>query len=922
MDLHLRELYFQADDRQPYEPEPISFDQPVGELPVVDDARWSAEFTGNSWSALLVWVLLLIVLQAAAWPLVRRVFARFPDRGWAFGRLVSLLVSGWIVWYLASLEVIAFRAIWSWGAVALLAAVAWIAIPMVSRRLSRRHQPVGTHAASPVGPYVVTAEVVFWLVFLLFLSYRVINPDSYHPIWGGEKPMEFAHINGILRSAHFPPIDPWYSDGYLNYYYYGAYLVAFMMKLTGIPSEIAFNLAQPTFAAFLAAAAFSVGAAIARRASRSRVIVIAGGLFATVLMSLSGNLIVAARLVASFRTPSPPLNTFGYWFWDPTRPPAAEPLIVITEFPYFSATYADLHAHVVALPITVLIVGLVYALAVDSRELAMVLTSFRRRPGASLAVGSRLGLLSLALGTLFMTNAWDVPTFAAVTAVGMLLATRAFSGVPKMVAGTALLTGVMAAFGYLVALPFTRHYVTLVGEIAQTRDQSPVLAVESHFGVFLLIVPFALCALLYRRSRSVSLFSDPVMWAALLASVLLVRWYGVNRDPSIAEWADIVTILVVVGMAVLAFWSMDVVRSRFSLPREIVRGAAIAVAAVTITTTLLDRPAMALFLGLGLSAVLAWLVLPGVAERFCAILVAGALFVAAGTEVVYLVDDLSGGVAYKMNTIFKFYNGVWSLLALACAGMLAFLFAMLRTPRATTPATSVQAVARTPYRLSSHWSLTGTVIGIAAIVASLAFPVFSTSARLSQHFEQPGANRTLNALDWMSYGTITSAVPNIGEFEEAEDDGVQLTNPVTLSYAEDRAVIDWLNTEVPGTPVIAEASINPYRCGGSRISIHTGLPVPIGWLRHQMQQRYQDHLVERREDLRTLYTSEEAGEKQRIIDKYRIEYIVVGGLERHYLTNECLATENSAGIEAFAPLVGSELEVAFTAGQTVVYRVL
>ncbi len=146
---------------------------------------------------------------------------------------------------------------------------------------------------------------------------------------------------------------------------------------------------------------------------------------------------------------------------------------------------------------------------------------------------------------------------------------------------------------------------------------------------------------------------------------------------------------------------------------------------------------------------------------------------------------------------------------------------------------------------------------------------------------------------------------------------------MTLSYAEDRAVIEWFNSKVAGTPVIAEASINPYRCGGSRISIHTGLPVVIGWVRHQQQQRYQDHLVQRRDDLRTLYMTEDPEEKEQIIDKYRIEYIVVGDLERHYLTNDgCVATENEGGIEAFSPLVGSELEVAFTAGDTLVYRVL
>lgn len=922
MHLQPREVYFQSDAQQPYEPEPISFDRPVAELPVIDDARWSADVTDSSWPALIVWVLLLIVLQAAAWPFVRRVFGRFPDKGWGFGRLVSTLVSGWLVWYLASLDVIAFRAIWSWSAVALVTVVTWLAGPLVSRRFARSGNHTSDSSSWLSNPSIVAAEAVFWVVFLLFLGYRLINPDSYHPDWGGEKPMEIAHINAILRSAHFPPVDPWYADGYLNYYYYGAYLVAFMFKLTGIPSEIAFNLAQPTFAALLATGAFSVGAALAHRASRSRAIVIGGGLLATVLMSLSGNLIVAARLFASLRTPAPPLDSFGFWFWAPTRVPASEDLAIITEFPYFSATYADLHAHVVAMPITVLIIGLVYALVLNRREVAIATTAPLRSSRASIPTFALFPLLALSLGTLFMTNAWDVPTFAAVSAVGILMATHSFAGIGRRLAGTVALTVGVSVLAYLTALPFVRNYVTLVSEIAEIRDQSPLLAIESHFGVFLLIVPFGLSALLYRRTRSTSWFADPLLWAALLGSVLLARWYSVDRDLTIAKWADIGAIVVVVGMTLLAIWSAVPPRSDLQLPRVFVRGLVAVAAVVTVFTIVLDRQALALLLGLGLSAVLAWLVLPGIAERFCAMLLAGAFFVAAGTELVYLVDDLSGGPAYKMNSVFKFYNGVWSLLALACAGLLSFLFAAVRSRSRTVVEDSNEVSQRQAFRLASHWSAVGAIVGITAIVASLAFPVFSTSARLSQHFEQPGAHRTLNALDWMDYGTITTGVPNRAAMREAEDDGIELSNPVTLSYAEDRAVIEWFNAEVAGTPVIAEASINPYRCGGSRISIHTGLPAVIGWVRHQQQQRYQDHLTERRDDLRTLYTIGDPEEKLRIIEEYRIGYIIVGDLERHYLTNDCLATENEGGIDAFSPLVGSELEVAFTAGATVVYRVL
>ncbi len=918
-----------------YTPGPVSLDQPVGDLPIVDDARWSAALTSHSWGALAVWILLLVVLQAAMWPLVRQVFQRFPDRGWAFGRLVTLLVAGYVVWLGSSLEVIAFRAIWC--AVALLAAAGGAFL--IGRWLESGRNDEGREPWFR-DPYIIAAECVFWGVFALFLLYRFINPDSYHIASGGEKPMEFAHINAILRSAHFPPYDPWYSDGTLNYYYYGMYLMAFLMKITGIPSEIAFNLAQPMVIAMLATGAFGLSMALAKSVTRSRVYTFVGGLAGLVLVSFAGNMVAAARFISGLTGDMITLRDYGYWFWGPTR----IVLNTINEFPYFTATYADLHAHVVALPMTVLVIALCFALVGSPRQVLLAVSRSRADLRSTMRLVATLGIASLTLGSLYSTNAWDVPTYAALTAVSLLLATRGVRGLPIRLAITLGLTLVVGALAYLVALPFASNYVSFYGEVGTGETVSAPVEVMGHFGLFFVIVPLGLLYVNSREWRGSPWFAQPWLYLVAISAALLYRLWAVDEAESTVTFADGLLVLVLVAWLAMSVIvggsrSMD-----FGLPGWTGPVIAIVTWIAVVGALVTDRIALGLFLAIGGIASVTFLQRAGTGTRFVAGLLAGAMFIGTGMEVVYLVDGLDGGPWYRMNTVFKFYNQIWILAAIGSGAMIAMMTksafaaepvqetvpvtesdlatdghpAISTLPHGMTDADEVPAQEPTingpdirpepAYRglLTQSWAQFGVIVACLAVMASLAYPLLATKVRLDQQFIQEGASQTLNALDWMNYGLV----PERGG------------GGVMFAYDEDRQVIEWFNEEVAGTPVIAEASLDQYWCAGSRIAIHTGLPVVVGWPWHEVQQRDWTDIHARQETLRSLYTTTDTAEKQAILDEYRVEYVIVGDLERNYPTNACESTDNSAGIEAFQSMVGTSLEVAFQAGDTVVYRVI
>jgi YYY domain-containing protein len=863
----------------------LLLDRPVGENPSVDDARWSATVTNATPIALAVWVVFLLALVVIGIPLARLAFAGFPDAGWGLARTLAMMVCGYLVWIGASLRLIRFQAIWVFASLIGVGLLGWWLI----RRRSSLPRSLRDFSRSRTW---VHAEVAFWLVFFLFLAFRLIDPDGWHPLWGGEKPMEFAQINAIGRSAFFPPYDPWYADGYINYYYYGFYLVAFLLKATGIPSEIGFNLTQPTIIAMLASGVFTLGTAICGKLTRSPRLAIAGGWLTVVTVSLMGNL----SALRSLLSPVPLIfDSFIYWTWNGSR--AIDN--VITEFPYFTGLYADLHAHVVALPLTVVVIALCFALAAYAPSSGQLPVNQPQRNEAVHFVG-RLFLIALALGTLFATNAWDVPVYAILSVSAILMASSVVRPWPLRAVAFVTASLAVVAASWLLFLPFHQHFVALFNQVALVREPTNFLQFLTHFGALIAICAVGLTVLLLPSSRA---SHYGIIWPifSLVGGMfgLAIAAAGISASTGPA----IVCLAIAAPPLVTAWPCKKSIESSGRWSVWIARGLTVTAAFAATASVLRGWTVLGLLLALGGAAAAGWLVLLRPAERFLCLLLAGGFLTAAGAEVVVVADDLIGTTAYRMNTVFKFYNQVWVLLGLSAAGLMILMFREAMVHRSRRPKANLTLEGR------AAWAITGAALGMLLIATSLAYPIVATGPRLAQKFSPGAPFGTLNALDWMKVGTV----PVLANPEADE-----------LGFRGDAAAIDWLQQNIKGTPVIAEASIGPYRCNGSRISNATGLPTIIGWERHEQQQRYPETLPDRVRDVRTLYTSVDPHEKAAILYRYNVEYVIVGELERLYPTpdNDCTPTGSDAGIAAFNKMIGTTLAVAHSEDGTTIYRVL
>lgn len=242
----------------------LMLETPLTELPQVDNYRWNVEASNSTSLAVLWWWATVFLLGWLAWPIAFAIFRPLRDRGFFFSKALGWLLSGWLLWLLASHDLAMNSVFNAWLSVGALGIIGLIFIIVLWREM-------GTFLRR-TWPILLVGEVLFGAAFLFFVYIRLNNPDIWQPWFGGEKFMEFAFLNGILRSPSFPPVDPHFAGGFINYYYFGLYLVAYLIKLTGIYAEVAFNLAIPMLFAMTVSHAFGVAYSAVRRPAKERLL--------------------------------------------------------------------------------------------------------------------------------------------------------------------------------------------------------------------------------------------------------------------------------------------------------------------------------------------------------------------------------------------------------------------------------------------------------------------------------------------------------------------------------------------------------------------------------------------------------------------------------------------------------------------------
>ena len=902
----------------------LLLDKPVDQQPVIDDNGWNKIAIDQQCLGVVLWFLMAQVIGLIGLPVAMRACRRLPDRGYILAKPFGAALLALVIFLVVGTRFFMYTVATVYMCLILTA--------VFSGWLWWRYRKDMFEFFARNRRLIILEEGLFLLAFGVFVLIRLGNPDLWHPFFGGEKPMEFAQLNAILKSAYLPPYDPWFSDGYLNYYYYGQYLVTTWIKLTGIHSAIAFNLAIPLLYAFVFTGGFCLsynaaamykgwrlhreGSSPAEIEKSSKVGPMLAGVFGAFCLAVAANVDGLVQLFQHNQTfvdwvnglkiypvPADKLMTYDYFRSTRVVPDT------INEFPYFSFLYADLHAHLIALPFTLVLLALAlniisvnWADYDDQNHNLIVKQGLRLWYAVDRTLLTPL-IFAVIIGLIGATNAWDLPTYSLVIFMALFLAFFRRPDAP------------VTSEDELEAKTPRFRPLVLLGELVVAGAATGLILGVAYFLLYRNF--FSKYQALYSDIKLTNLYSDPgqviFFWALPLfftLSFMLLnygRWLGWKRNKISPDSGD----------SGSENYEPDFTNQE-ELDEPVISGKAQ-------ETSFIRRPELALSvagadgggnLGFGGSG-FGGGKRPAPQSRFslnrfslpAVIVLAVAAIVTLITFVlpITIKCDYTSALCLEAGPGLTHTGPRWAAFALMAFMVVGFFF--LTFGRAFDPNPKQSAEARNPaslfimllllaafsiiatmevvyladdfansYReransIFKFWYQAWTMLAISAAFTGYVLWTTWIAPRWADAPRRAGIVRQFIRLSWVGIATLLIVFVSLyallvtpTRIAEREE------KPLPPLSLDGRAYLDNLHSvsgmpnmpsgksfdmtyeakslhefydNISGTPVVLQSSIWPYRGNGSWISINTGLPTVLGWDHHETQQRYDNQVYQR-----------------------------------------------------------------------------
>lgn len=383
-----------------------------------------------------------LILQLICWPVTRSLFGKLTDKGWPVSRLITSLMASLMIWEIGNLGLPVNT---NAGYI-----VVFVGLTLFNLWWWKTKRAGGKMNKETI-KVIVMEEYLFFIGLLGISIIRAFLPnlDSL------EKFMDFGFINRYLASPTLPAMDMWQAGKSINYYSFGHFWASGLIRTFMVEPAVGYNLVLGVIAGLSLSISFGISHYLT--GDKKGIAGMIGGLTGAMTTVIAGNSHVIWYLI-SHRG----LN--DYWYADATR------FIhnTIHEFPGYSFVVADLHGHVLGLPVVLLFI-LIFLLWINSQTLIFEI------------------LMGILFGIMMMTNTWDTAIYGLLLVVtGIFLVIKERENFFRLIKSA----GVMGLFMGLTAIPWLLTFESISSGIRLVTTHSPLwqLAVLWTGGIVITIL--------------------------------------------------------------------------------------------------------------------------------------------------------------------------------------------------------------------------------------------------------------------------------------------------------------------------------------------------------------------------------------------------------------------------------------------------